>query len=810
MRLLSICYILLCLLKGHTQIKGKVVDINKKPIAFANVMLHANDSETLIKGVITNENGDFNIASSLNTTEYRLKVSLLGFETWGSMPFSYSSGSIKHMPEIVLNELIDQLDAITLVSKKKLIKRTQEGSIINVQESLLTKGSTALQLLERSPGVILDQRNNSFSLNGKNNTTIMINGKVIRMPTADVITMLNGMSADNIERIELLTNPSSKYDADGNAGIINIVLQKNENLGFLGNASISSGYGLGVKQTSSVSLNYGTEKVVAFGAYSFAYDDTLDGFRGIGSTTLPVFGGVTFIDFNSETARINRSHNLNLGVDYQLNKNSTLGASILLNSSSPTINRKNRGLYDFQVNPYLDARIHLKSNANWKNYNTSSFYEFSSDTHTFTVTTDYINYNNQSPNLVNSSYFNELGEPFQPEGDIYNTGNRGFNETNINVGVIKTDYKTTINEKLVIETGLKGSISKTKNTARIEIEEGGVFVTDDRFLSNIETKEQIAALYAQGNYNISSKLNLQMGMRYEYWNQAFDESNLDRKFGKLFSSIFLTKTISDTTSWNIAYTKRITRPNYIDLASYLRYNSPTSVFTGNPQLSPAITNTLNITYNYKSFSFSLMSTLEDNPIAYYQVTEDRRSDLAIISPQNLKYQNSLDLQINMPWRIANWWNINCNNTFGYRAYKLLHTPIETTNDYFHYNFNVNQTFNITDKLSLELSGWYTSNHYNGSYKVDGFGSLNTGIKKSFKNGSSLQFTVTDLLKSIDIKSSIGSLTREAYNNVFNVSYRPESARSSIFRLSYTYNLGNSKVKAGNSRTGAKDETSRIN
>ncbi len=810
MKSFSICCALLCFLQVHTQIKGKVIDINKNPIAFANVMLYTDDNETLIRGGITDENGNFNITSSSNTAEYRLKVSLLGFETWESMPFSYSSGSIKHMPEIVLNELIDQLDAITLVSKKKLIKRTQEGSIINVQESLLTKGSTALQLLERSPGVILDQRNNSFSLNGKSNTTVMINGKVIRIPTADVITMLNGMSADNIELIELLTNPSSKYDADGNAGIINIVLQKNENLGFRGNASISGGYGLGVKQTSSVSLNYGTEKIAAFGTYSFAYDDTLDGFRGIGSTTLPVFGGVTFIDFNSETARINRSQNLNLGVDYQLNKNSTLGASILLNSSRPTINRKNRGLYDFQENPYLDARIHLKSNANWKNYNASSFYEFSSDTHTFTVTTDYINYNNQSPNLVNSSYFNELGEPFQPEGDIYNTGNRGFNETNINVGVMKIDYKTTINEKLVIETGLKGSISKTKNTARIEIEEDGIFVTDDRFISNIETKEQIAALYTQGNYNINSKLNLQMGMRYEYWNQSFDESNLDRKFGKLFPSIFLTKTISDTTSWNIAFTKRITRPNYIDLASYLRYNSPTSVFTGNPQLLPAITNALNITYNYKSLSFSLIGTLEDNPIAYFQVTEDRRSDLAIISPQNLKYQNSLDLQINIPWRISNWWNINWNSTFGYRAYKLLHTPIETTNNYFHYNFNVNQTFNITDKLSLQLSGWYTSNHYNGSYKVDGFGSLNTGIKKSFKNGSSLQFTITDLLKSIDIKSSIGSLTREAYNNVFNVSYRPESARSSIFRLSYTYSFGNSKVKTGNSRTGAKDENSRIN
>ncbi|NMH89582.1 outer membrane beta-barrel family protein [Flavivirga algicola] len=808
MRSFSICYLFLCCLKIHAQIKGKVVDINQKPIAFANVMLYADNNKTLINGVITNENGNFNI-NNLNTAVYTLRVSLLTYETWESTPFEYTIDTIKNMPEIVLKELIDELDAITLVSKKKLIKNTQEGSIVNVQESILTKGSTALQLLERSPGVILDQRNNSFSLNGKSNTTVMINGKVIRIPTAEVITMLNGMSADNIEQIELLTNPSSKYDADGNAGIINIVMKKNENLGFHGNTSISTGYGIGVKQTNSLSLNYGTEKLAAFGTYSFAYDDTFDGFRGIGSTTLPVIGGTTLIDFNSETARINRSHNINLGLDYQLNKNSVVGASILLNSSNPTINTKNRGLYNFEVNPYLDARINLISRSSWKNYNVSTFYEFSNKVQSFTMTSDYIKYNNQSPNYVSSSYFNELGEPFQPEDDIYNTGNRGFNVTNINVGVIKADYKNNVNEKLVFEAGLKGSISKTENEARIEIEENDVFVSDDRFISNIETKEQIAALYAQGNYKLSNQFSLQIGARYEYWNQSFDASNLNRRFGKLFPSAFFTKTISDTTSWSVAYTKRITRPNYIDLASYLRYNSPTSVFTGNPQLLPAITNSLNFTYNYKSLSFSLVGTLEDNPIAYYQVTEDDRSDLAIISPQNLEYQNSLDMQFNIPWRLSSWWNINWNSTLGYRVYKLLHTPQETTNNYLHFNFNINQTFNITNNLSLELSGWYTSNHFNGSYKVDGFGSLNTGLRKDFKNGGSIQFTITDLLKSIHIKSSIGSLTQEAYNNIFDVSYKPESARSSIFRLSYTYNFGNSKAKKGSSRTGAQDENSRI-
>jgi hypothetical protein len=271
----------------------------------------------------------------------------------------------------------------------------------------------------------------------------------------------------------------------------------------------------------------------------------------------------------------------------------------------------------------------------------------------------------------------------------------------------------------------------------------------------------------------------------------------------------LTKTISDSKRWDLSYTKRITRPNYSDLASYLNYNSPTSVFSGNPQLLPAITNTINMTYSYKSYSFSLIASQEDTPIARFQVTEDPISDLAIIAPQNLKYQNSIDFQANVPVRITNWWNVQLNGTVGVRQFRLLHTPNQITHDYVHFNMNGSQTIQFPSKFSLEISGWYTSNHFNGSGSVDGFGSINAGIKKEFKNESSLQFSVTDLFESIHIKSQIGSLTREAYDNVFDVSYRPESAISRIFRVSYSYPFGNTKVKEGNINTGADSEKARI-
>ncbi|WP_299767157.1 outer membrane beta-barrel protein [uncultured Dokdonia sp.] len=808
MRIHILLIVLIITYTGYSQVTGHVIDSSENPIPFANVMLFTSDTQELIKGVITNETGDFKI-DDIPTGQYTLQVNLLSYQTWNSESFAFAKADTKTIPIITLLEEATALDEVAIVAKKKLIERTQEGSIINVQSSILTKGSSALQVLERSPGVILDQRNNSFSLNGKSGTTIMINGKTQRIPTSDLITLLQGMSADNIKKIELLTNPSARYDADGNAGIINIVLDKNEALGTRGNATLSAGYGEGFKQTTSLSLNYGTEKTTVYGTYSFSYDDTYSTWNGLGRTNIPVFGGETFIDFTSETSQLNRSHNITSGFEHQLTKQSLFGVSLLYNQSNPAITTDNRGLYNFPTNPFLDARINLQADGQWKNYNTSAFFETKNDKHTFGITADYINYKNDTPNNVQSIYLDENGTPFQPEGEIYNNGNRGTNSTSIDVGVLKVDYSRPINNKLSLEGGLKGSLSKTTNNARIEIQEGDTFVTDPRFININENTEQIGAIYGIANYQLSPTINTQLGLRYEYWNQEFDDASLDRRFGQLFPSLFITKTVSDTKSWNFAYTRRITRPNYTDLASFLSYNSPTSVFSGNPQLSPAITNTLTATYAYKSYSFSLIATQEDNPLARFQVTEDDRSDLAIIAPQNLKYQNSIDFQSNIPVKINNWWQLNLNGTIGVRQFKLLHTRDQLTHDYVHYNFNGSQTIQFPSKISLELSGWYTSKHFNGSATVRGFGSVNAGVKKEFKNGSSLQLSVTDIFKSIDIKSQVGDLTTEVYDNVFDVRFRPESTISSIWRISFSYPFGNTKVKEGTSRSSADTEKARI-
>ncbi|WP_422859853.1 TonB-dependent receptor [Flagellimonas sp. S174] len=397
------------------QISGTVVDSGGIPIPYANVMIYKVSDSSLQTGTITNDDGTFTIEYS-NLGAFMLQVDLLSFHTWNSEMFTVSGVDFKKdFGTITLLEEVTSLEGVEVRGQRKLIQRTQEGSIINVQTSVMTQGSTALQLLERSPGVILDQNNNIFSLNGKSGTLIMINGKAQRIPMADIIAMLNGMSADNIERIELLTNPSARYDVDGNTGIINIILSKNENLGIRGTVNASTGYGRGPKQTTGISINYGSERATLFGNYTFSYDDTFGGFQAIGVTEIPVLGGSTEVDFLNRSQQINRNHNLNLGYEHKLSESSTLGGSILYNESMPLVFTRNTGLYDFVTNPFLEAQIRLNGDGNLKNLTTSVFYEKNNEKNSFSITGDYINYNSKTPNQVNNVYFDENGNSFQPE-----------------------------------------------------------------------------------------------------------------------------------------------------------------------------------------------------------------------------------------------------------------------------------------------------------------------------------------------------------------------------------------------------------
>jgi hypothetical protein len=328
-------------------------------------------------------------------------------------------------------------------------------------------------------------------------------------------------------------------------------------------------------------------------------------------------------------------------------------------------------------------------------------------------------------------------------------------------------------------------------------------------------KEWIGATYTSFNIQVTPMVRLMAGVRYEYSHQRMEadkvENQIERKFGKLFPAIFAEKKLTEKSTVQVSYTKRISRPSYNDLASYLLYNDPMSVMTGNPALRATITNNLKLGYTYSGYSFSILASRDDYPIVRYQLAENAERDLMSVSPQNLAYQNNLSFQTDLPFKVTKWWNMSFGFVGGLRQFKLMHTKEKVEKTYFASSVNGSQVFELPGKIAMEISGWYNSFQFDGSKKLEAFGMLNAGIKKELKNnGGSIQLTVTDLLKSIRYTSSYGYLTEEAFSINSYVVYKPESAHTRIVKLTYTRSFGNTKVKGRKSREGVSDdERSRI-
>jgi outer membrane receptor protein involved in Fe transport len=252
--------LLIVLLYGNMaygqKVRGKVLEKDGKPLPFANVLLLSSKDSTLVKGAVTAENGSFSIENTKQGT-YLVVVSMIGYQKTFSAIFTISEeNSTNTLPLLTVAPEDRQLDEVKVTAQKPLFEQQIDKLIVNVGNTLTAAGSTALDVLERSPGIVVNRQNNALSMSGKNGVLVMVNGKISRLPIDAVLQMLQGMQASNIEKIELITNPSARYDAEGDAGIINIVLKKNTDQGTNGTISLTMGHGYYEKPSASINLNH--------------------------------------------------------------------------------------------------------------------------------------------------------------------------------------------------------------------------------------------------------------------------------------------------------------------------------------------------------------------------------------------------------------------------------------------------------------------------------------------------------------------------------------------------------------------------
>jgi len=802
---LILCALLLTI-TVRAQVSGTLTDTNRSPLPFATVVLLKSTDSAIVRSTLSDEKGHFAL-SAAPSGAYLIKVSSIGYANYFSPPIvldqshpSYDAGTI------LLKTSGKQLGEVVIRSSKPLVQQEAGGLVVNVQNSLMTKGSSVLEVLSRSPGVIVDQQSSAISLNGKGGVMVMLDGKLLRLSADQVAALLNGMTADDIDKIELLATPPAKYDADGNAGLINIVTKKNKQPGTSGSVTASAGYGKGDKTSADIDLNHNSGKFSFHVSYDYAQNHSYSLLLAQGTENVPILGGQTNFHYNGQGNNVSDYQGFGGGLDYHASAATTIGGGIYYSISSNQNSNHNFGNYLLpDSNLVFDSQLTGTSHTFYLHPSLYLEQTISKD-QKFNVDLDYFGHQSNSPTQVQSNFSDSL----------FGSRQRNLANAGIKVSVAQMDYTDQFNKRLQLESGVKGTYTFSQSTAAIENLVNGQWVPIGAGTSNdLATRELIGAGYAVLNWKPDSLTSLSAGARYEYSSNTTDHSLnaqyfVDRQLGKLFRDIFLSRKLNATDELQLSYTERIRRPSFAELASYVSYNDPTSVFTGNPALKPTITNNLKLAYNANDYLFSILYSHDTDPIEGVQGVPGPTRGLVYLMPENADWQNNLTAQATIPVKAAAWWEMNYNFIGGWHQYRISYFPELLVKNYFSYSLNFTESFKLPRSYTIELSGYYNSSSYSGNSRNNGNAICNLGLKKDLENNNgSFQLSISDIFRANIYRGHDGAVITDAFNSDVYVKYEGESYFRPIIKLSYSCSFGSNSKKDSHKNNGTKEEQDRL-
>jgi hypothetical protein len=789
-------------ISAQSQIAGRVLTENNGPLAFANVLLLRQADSSLVKGQVTKEDGTFRFEQVPPST-YLIAISAVSYtKLYTGIVEITSVTSTKDLGSFIVKEDANLLKTVEIVAKKPMFEQKLDRLVVNVSDNITAAGSTALEVLERSPGVVVNRQNNSISLSGKDGVVVMLNGKLTYMPMDAVVQMLSSLSADNIEKLELLSTPPANLDAEGNAGYINIVLKRREDQGFNGSVSATVGYGKGETGNTSLNLNYQKGKANVFGGYTYLRNGQENPMRfsrrvGVGANTVET-------DTRSDRFPTRNNHNARLGLDYNISKKTVLG--LLCTAYDTKWEMQANNLSEKRINGSLDTIIRIASEEvnQWRHYGGNMHVQ-----HTFSKRSsllfdaDYLYYYDNNPVDYENRFFNNS------EVLVGGSTARSSKKTPIRIGVGKLDYIHTFKDEMKLETGVKATVSNFGNDVKVEELNGTVWVPQPGLTANYHLDEEILAAYATLERKLTQKTSAKIGLRYEYTDSNLgsneQENIVDRQYGRFFPSLFVSHEFNKKNQMSISFSRRITRPTFNEMAPFVIFVDPTTSFSGNSALQPAFSNTLKLDYKMASTLFSLQHTIEDSTIARFQSRVQPGTNTQYSTSVNLKQSRTSSFTIGHPYSPTKWWRMYINSSIVYTEsdFYLYDNELLTVQNV-NYNLFSSQTFTLPKSFSFELSGFYNSGGLWGTAKNKPFGAVNAGLQKKLAGkGGNLSLGYDNFLNTLVFR---GTFDVPQQNQYF--SSRLQFNQPTI-KLTYARNFGSNKVKSASKRASAEDERKRV-
>lgn len=788
--------------QSQARIAGNIVNSDRQPLAGATIALRSLSDSANNRSFAADNEGKFDY-HPITPGRYILSVTAAGY-----LPLSDSillGSGPREMGTLVLLQQQTSMENITVTSRRPYVEQKIDRTVVNVDALMSNAGKSAFEVLQNSPGVQVDE-NGVVTLKGKGGAVVFIDDKPTYMSGADLVAYLRSLPAGSLDKIELMSNPPARYDAAGNAGVINIRTKKIKRKGFNGTVNLGVSQGIYPKSSNSFLFNYRTGNVNFFGNISYdnsQYDNDLTIDRYYFDDN-----GTPTSSFNQRTDLSTHGKSLTwkAGLDYTISKSSVLGVVVT------SLNRQNlRGVYSvnklFNESHQLDSFITADNKTPLRMNNTSANinyrYQFKKPGRELSMDADYIRYNTRSRQYSLNTSFEADGT--EKSSDFL----RGYLPSSIDIYSYKADYVHPLSATLRMDAGFKTSHTRTDNNADYYRQANGSSWADYDISNHFLYTENINAAYLNFSQEWP-RLSLQGGLRFEntslkgnqLGNPAKPDSQFSRSYAQLFPTFYASYRF-DSLSNNqltLSYGKRINRPYYRDLNPFVSPLDKFTLYVGNPFLNPTISHTIELTHVFRNkltTSLSWNSTIDE--IGETIQLEDNRF---FSRPGNISKSGYLSLSVNAGLNPVKAWTLNVYGELTRVHTKSdLYTERVDTAAYFGYA-SINNQVQLGKGWTAELGGFYLGQRITGQFVLAGFWVMNAGIqKKVLNNKGTIKLTGSDIFHTRLNQGRINNLHNGQghYRNILD---------SQIMTLNFVYSFGKGSTNQRRKTGGADDERQR--
>lgn len=787
----------------NASISGKLIDDTDSPVIYANIAIFNAQDSSLVKVETTDETGYFK-AQGLSSGSYDLNVSFIGLQDMSQSAIELSKDEAKDLGTLTMYNSSVQLEAAVVTAQRAMVEIKSDRTVFNVQGTINSSGDNGIDLLRKAPGVLVDN-NDNITVLGRTGVLFYVDGKRLPLSGDDLTAYLQNLSSDQIDKIDIITNPGAKYEAEGNAGIIDIRLKRNENYGTNGSVSATSARASTWRNNASLNLNHRNKILNSFGQLSMNdsefrqkmfFDDYLNGVRVANDN----------MELNS-----NRGVFLRWGTDFNIAKNQTIGFLVSGNLRENERRGDSESLLSSIATPEQVDSVLIANNTSEGDFNSQTYninYVFNGEKSSLNVDADYGRYRRDNDtNQPNTYYLPDLET-------VTTEVNTAFTSpTDIDILTFKADYEMDLAGGR-LGVGSKLSRVETDNTFLFYEVEDGVRIQDDRRSNNFFYDETVYAGYFNYSRQLSERINMNAGLRVERTDatgdlQAFlpelQEPPVDFEYTSYFPSFGLSYTATPENVFSLNYGRRINRPDYNVLNPFKSQLNELAFSKGNPFLQPEIVNNIEFGYLWKyRYNIKLAYSKTTDQITRLIGPDESDPRASFINWDNLAEQIVYSINISAPIQISKIWSAYIN---------LSGTHLNNQADYgdgviidlqaFTYNIYQQHTIKLPAGFTGEISGWFNGpGIWGGVFEFDTSWSLNFGLQKRFLDDK------------LNVRLSVQDVFHQAFwsgasefNGLRSVGRGEWDSRRGS--LTVSYNFGNEKVKSRNRKTGLDEEASRV-